>query len=407
MNTHVSKDNRCSPLGKVAKFIRGITFKPSDVVPFATEDSIVCMRTKNVQEQLDQSDLLSVPLRFCRRDEQRLREGDILVSTANSWERVGGSSWVPPLDYLATAGGFISILRGNSSVFPRYLYYWMTLGATQHKLRHCGRQTTNISNMSIERALQLELPLPALAEQKRIAEILDKADAMRRKRRNVGTLTEDFLRAQFVELFGDPYRNPKSWPVKKLEEDSQLQSGVTKGRKLEGKKTVDVPYMRVWNVQDAHLRLGDIKNITVLETDVEKYRLETGDLLLTEGGDPDQLGRGAIWYSPIPVCIHQNHIFRVRANRDLVVPEFLSAMIGSEFCKRYFLKMAKQTTGIASINMRQLKACPVLLPPLNLQEKFSQIEKRFKQSVETLDKRFAEADTLFDSIAQKAFKGEL
>ena len=267
--------------------------------------------------------------------------------------------------------------------------------------------STSIPGLNRNDLYSTKILLPTIAVQERIASVLDKADAIRHKRKDVRDRTNDFLRAQFVELFGDAYRNPKNWPTKKLEELSQLQSGVTKGRKLEGKKTVDVPYMRVWNVQDAHLRLGDIKNITVLETDVEKYRLETGDLLLTEGGDPDQLGRGAIWYSPIPVCIHQNHIFRVRANRDLVVPEFLSAMIGSEFCKRYFLKMAKQTTGIASINMRQLKACPVLLPPLKLQEKFSQIEKRFKQSAETLDKRFEEADTLFDSIAQKAFSGEL
>ena len=82
-------------------------------------------------------------------------------------------------------------------------------------------------------------------------------------------------------------------------------------------------------------------------------------------------------------------------------------MIGSEYCKRYFLKMAKQTTGIASINMRQLKACPLLLPPIKLQEEFARSEKRFKEAEETLASRFKEADLLFDSVAQQAFRGEL
>ena len=111
---------------------------------------------------------------YDKRDEQYLQESDILVSTANSWELVGKCSWVPRLSYTATAGGFISILRADSSkVCPRYLYYWFSSDPTQHYVRHCGRQTTNISNMSYERCLALKIPLPPLAEQKRIADILD------------------------------------------------------------------------------------------------------------------------------------------------------------------------------------------------------------------------------------------
>lgn len=329
------------------------------------------------------------------RARQAVKANDILVSTVrpnlNAVARLPDRFKTP-----VASTGFCALRCDPEKLDFRFLFHWVR---TPRFISEMNRLATGASYPAVSDTIikSSKIPLPALPEQKRIADILDKADGVRRKHQNVRKFTEEFLRAQFVELFGDPYRNPKNWPTKKLEEVSQLQSGVTKGRKLEGKKTVEVPYMRVWNVQDSHLRLGDIKSITVLETDIEKYRLETGDLLLTEGGDPDQLGRGAIWYSPISVCIHQNHIFRVRANREFIVPEFLSAMIGSEFCKRYFLKMAKQTTGIASINMRQLKACPVLLPPLKLQEKFSQIEKRFKEVEQTLEARFEEADTLFES----------
>lgn len=349
----------------------------------------------------------SVPSCIATKSEEAkysLGEGDIVFARTGA---TTGKSFL--IGQVATSSLFASYLirvRPNKLVNPRFLSYFFNTpnywAQIKSSSRGAGQPGVNSSSLR-----KLRVPLPPMEEQKRIADILDKANGIRRKRLEANELTEHFLRSQFVELFGDPHNNPRNWRLAKLEDVSQLQSGVTKGRKLEGKKTVDVPYMRVWNVQDAHIRLGSIKNITVLETDVDKYRLEVGDLLLTEGGDPDQLGRGAIWYAPIPVCIHQNHIFRVRANTELVVPEFLSAMIGSEFCKRYFLKMAKQTTGIASINMRQLKACPVLLPPLKLQEKFSRIEKRFKEAEQTLDARFKEADTLFDSIAQKAFSGKL
>ena len=118
------------PLRTVARFIRGITFKPDDKVEPGTRDSAVCMRTKNVQADLDESDLIAVPIHFVKREEQFINESDILVSTANSWNLVGKCSWVPKLKYVATAGGFISILRADQQeVFPRYLFYWFSSAA--------------------------------------------------------------------------------------------------------------------------------------------------------------------------------------------------------------------------------------------------------------------------------------
>jgi len=208
------------PLSKAGKFIRGITFKPDDIVFASAEGSAVCMRTKNVQKDLDETDLISIPARFVKRKEQYLKEGDILVSTANSWELVGKCCWVPKLDYLATAGGFISILRANLEfVYPRYLYHWMNSPEIQYKLRYCGRQTTNISNMSYGLAENLLVPLPPLPEQKRIAAILDKADTIRRKRQLTIKKSEDFLRSIFLDMFGDPEK--QGWGFSSVEKIAQ------------------------------------------------------------------------------------------------------------------------------------------------------------------------------------------
>ncbi len=125
-------------------------------------------------------------------------------------------------------------------------------------------------------------------------------------------MTEDLLRSVFLEMFGDPVTNPKGWEEAALTDVAEIVSGVTKGRKLGGKQTVFAPYLRVANVQDGYLNLSEIKEIEVLPTDIEKYRLLDGDILLTEGGDPDKLGRGTVWREHIEGCIHQNHIFRVR-----------------------------------------------------------------------------------------------
>lgn len=189
-------------LGDVADFIRGITYKPNDLVDNFSEGSIVCMRTANVQVQLKQDDLLSVPANLVKNKDKFLIEGDILVSTANSWNLVGKCCWIPKLEYSATAGGFISILRANQEKLDqRYLYHWFNSPNTQLLARNCGRQTTNISNMDLDRCLSIKIPLPPLAEQRRIASILDQADELRQKRQQAIEKLDQLLQAEFISKF--------------------------------------------------------------------------------------------------------------------------------------------------------------------------------------------------------------
>lgn len=124
-----------------------------------------------------------------------------------------------------------------------------------------------------------------------------------------------------------------------------------------------MPYLRVANVQDGHLDLSNVKTVRVRADEVEGFRLETGDVLMTEGGDIDKLGRGTIWSGQIPVCLHQNHIFRIRANRELLVPEFYALVVESDIAKRYFNRVAKRTSNLASTNKTQVRAFTFPLPP--------------------------------------------
>ncbi len=130
-------------------------------------------------------------------------------------------------------------------------------------------------------------------------------------------------------------------------------------------------------------------------------------MLLTEGGNPDKLGRGSVWYGEIQPCIHQNHIFCVRPDRALAEPEYLSALIGSERGKKYFLQAAKQTTGIATINKTQLCGFPALLPPLYLQQKYTQLVKLIRSTRRLLEDKHKQTEQLFTSLLQRAFRGEL
>lgn len=228
-----------------------------------------------------------------------------------------------------------------------------------------------VKHLSVPKLKSAALPYPPIEDQRRIASILDKADEVRAKRRATVETLRTVREAIFVKLFGDPVTNPMRWPEKpELGDIADITSGITKGRVIKKMdyKVRSVPYLAVSNVQDGHLNLDVVKEIEATDHEIEKFKLFSDDLLLTEGGDPDKLGRGTLWRSEIQECIHQNHIFRVRVRSEDFSPLFVSRLIGSERGKRYFLRSAKQTTGIASINKTQLSKFRLLRPPISLQE---------------------------------------
>nr|WP_243893098.1 restriction endonuclease subunit S [Shewanella algae] len=206
-------------------------------------------------------------------------------------------------------------------------------------------------------------------------------------------------------MFGDPVTNPKGWDECVLKDIADVRSGVTKGKKVPEGQGISLPYMRVANVQDGYLDLSSIQDITVTKKDAEKCKLIRGDILLTEGGDPDKLGRGHVWNDEIENCIHQNHIFSVRIkNTSAVRPEFLSAVISSQRGKRYFLKVGKQTTGIATINKTVLSEFCPFIPPIDMQDKYLKIVTKVAAMKNSTGDMKLE---LFGSLSQKAFSGQL
>lgn len=182
----------------------------------------------------------------------------------------------------------------------------------------------------------------------------------------------------------------KTQSVFPLGEVADIAAGITLGRKTKDTDLIEVPYLRVANVQDGHLRVDDLKTIAATRREIEKWTLKAGDLLLTEGGDLDKLGRGACWREQVPLCIHQNHIFRVRLPEDRYDPDFVSFQIGSPYGKLYFLAHAKKTTGIASINQRVLGNFPLISPPIEIQR---QIAARLKSQLAEVEKARQAAET--------------
>lgn len=388
-------------LGDVATFIRGITYKPTDLVPNFSDGSIVCMRTANVQALLDDEDLLSIPRSFVKNEEKILRKGDLLVSTANSKNLVGKCCWVPALNYGATVGGFIAALRGNpKKVDARYLYRWFSSARTQANARNCGRQTTNISNMDIGRCLDLQMPLPSMSDQRRIAAILDKADALRAKRREAITKLDLLLQSVFLDTFGDPAENPKRWEISTLgDECLEIRNGYSIQQTSDAS---GVPISRIETISGGAVDMGRVGFADLNLADVGKHLLREGDILFSHINSSQHLCKCAMYSSSHGPLVHGMNLLRLRAGAR-IEPFYLLHLIKSNAYRRSLMRHENRAVNQSSIAGGKLKSHPAPVPPLAVQRRFVAIVGAIEQALGVSAKASAGADRLFSALVHRSF----
>lgn len=159
-----------------------------------------------------------------------------------------------------------------------------------------------------------------------------------------------------------PFELPDGWEWCLFEDVVDIQSGITKGRNLANRKLISIPYLRVANVQRGYLDLSEVKEIDIPEEEKDKYHVIKGDLLITEGGDWDTVGRTTVWCHDWYIA-NQNHVFKGRIIGQDIDPYWLETYMNSPYSRDYFASASKQTTNLASINKTQLRGCPVAIPP--------------------------------------------
>jgi type I restriction enzyme S subunit len=199
---------------------------------------------------------------------------------------------------------------------------------------------------------------------------------------------------------------PTGWTHTTLGDVAHVRTGLALGRPAT-EDSVTLPYLRVANVQDGYLDLEVLKEVTVPSSEVSRYSLADGDLLLTEGGDFDKLGRGCVWRGELPTCLHQNHVFAVRANRTRVDPNFLACATSSRIGRLYFLGCAKKSTNLASINSSQLRGMPILLPPLDEQMAICKRVGAWDEAIRTQDKLICVKEQLKQELAEGLLCGRI
>mgnify|MGYP000475570025 CR=1 FL=1 len=374
-------------LGDIATYINGYAFKPED----RGSTGLPIIRIQDLTGNA--YDLGFYDGKYPEKIE--INDGDVLISWSAS---LGVYIWNRGKGLLNQH--IFKVVFDKCEVNKQYFVF-----AVKHKLKEMELKTHGATMKHIVKKDfdNTVIPFPTVEKQADIAYILSKIESIVEFRQQELQQLDDLIKARFVEMFGDMYLNSKGWPEAKLESMADVVSGITKGRKTKAEDLTEVPYMAVSNVKDGYIDWTTVKTIEATQQEIEQYRLLADDVLMTEGGDPDKVGRGAIIKEPLENCIHQNHIFRVRLDESMILPEFFAEYLQHQRSKRYFLGCAKQTTGIASINMTQLRALPVLMPPLSKQEEFVLFKAQVNKSKVAVQKALDETQLLFDSLMQEYF----
>ena len=287
-------------------------------------------------------------------------------------------------------------------VLPKYIYYRMQIINFDHSTH---------KRYWIQQYSKIRVSVPPLPEQERIVsrieELFSQLDAGVETLKKTKAQLSVYRQAAITEAFSVVNNTPNVC----LSDIAQIIGGITKGRDLSGTETIELPYLRVANVQNGYLDLSEIKTIKLRVDEKERYLLKPGDVLYTEGGDRDKLGRGTVWRGEIKDCVHQNHVFKARVDQSKAIPEYVAFWSMSTPARNYFYQKGKQSVNLASINKTVLSALTLPLPALEKQrEIINHIESRLSvcDSIEqTVDTALQQAEAMRQSILTQAFGGAL
>ena len=345
--------------------------------------------------------------------------GDISVFGSNGVVGAHNSALTEgPTIVIGRKGSHGEVNFSPASCWPIDTTYCVDRSATKadirwlfHRLCGAGLNQMNraaaVPGLNREDAYRVEILLPPLEEQRRIAAILDQAETLRTQRRTALALLDSLTQSLFLDMFGDPVVNSKGWSMSTIGDLAEVQGGlqVTSARK---NLPVEVPYLRVANVYRGVLNLSEIKTIRATPTEIQRTTLVNNDLLVVEGhGNPNEIGRAALWNGEIEQCVHQNHLIRARFDCTKVEPVFASEYVNSPGGRQHLLRAGKSTSGLNTISVSNVRETPIALPPLPLQQTFATRIASIEALKATHRRALAALDALFASLQQRAFAGTL
>lgn len=407
---------------EILKVQGGYAFKSDEY----KDEGTLLVRIGNVGNgNFEFKDVVYIPKRFqLTHSNFQLWRGDVLMGLTGD---LGKICMLQNGDFPYFLNQRVGKFVPSDKINNQYLFYLVSSSSVQSKFDafFAGGAQKNISPKQIE-SVNFLIP-KSTTEQAQIATILSKVDEaisqteqLIAKYSRIKTgLMQDLLtkgidengkiRSEETHEFKDSPlgRIPKEWSIVSLGNFSEISSGLTLGKEYPEYGTEAMPYLRVANVQDGYLDLNEIKYIRVPYNQIGKLLLKKGDVLMNEGGDFDKLGRGTVWNDEIPNCLHQNHVFKVRLDKQKMLPEYLAFYSASSYGKIFFIVSSKQSTNLASINKTQLLGFPIIKPELIEQHRIINVLDNYSNLLKDHETNLSKLQSIKTGLMQDLLSGKV
>jgi type I restriction enzyme S subunit len=388
-------------LSAVCELVKGVTFSRADSSDIYFENSVPIIRAGNIQEELLlESDLVYVPSRMVKKN-QFIKEKDILMCTSSGSIRIVGKCAISKINWEGSFGAFNICIRPKELVDPKFIFYY--LRSPKFKNWTLLSSGSNIKNIRSSELAQFKIPLPPLLIQQKIAQILDQADALRKKTLQIIDSYDELAQSVFLDMFGDPVTNPKGLKKVAL---SQIANKITDGthdtpeRLSEGIKFITGKHIRPFNIDYDN---SDYVTIDIHNEIFKRCNPEYGDVLYTNIGV--NLGTAAI--NTVEYEFSMKNVALIKPKKSALLGKYLEYYLNSKNVKSKILRIGSIGGAQQFLSLKEIRKLDIYIPNIEKQEKFAIRIDLIEQQKNLAKQSLKQSEHLFNSLLQKAFKGEL
>ncbi|WP_291321736.1 restriction endonuclease subunit S [Desulfonatronospira sp.] len=391
------------PLDNISVTIRnGLNIRQSSIA-----DGLPITRIETISEQVINPQLVGYGgIKEGEKKEWYLKENDILFGHINSEERIGNCAMYNGFPKPLVHGMNLLCLRPNVQLIdPSFLLYSLRSNFFKIQLKSIIKRAVNQASVSIGNLKEIKIPLPPFSEQRRIVEILDQADHLRKMRIEADKKAERILPALFIKMFGDPVLNPLRLPTDAVGDLLiLLRNGTTAAQNQNGQ---GYPVSRIETISAGIINPQHVRYVELDDEARDRWMLQYGDILFSHINSESHIGKTAIYKGQPPCLIHGMNLLLIRSDQNKVLPEYLFAILNTESVRTAYRQRCKRAVNQASLNQKDISTLEVAVAPLDAQSQFCKIANSLLGQLELQKQSTENIDSLFDNLLHRAFSGDL
>jgi type I restriction enzyme S subunit len=396
-------------VGDLAKQIRGVSYGKQDASKVPKPGYLPVLRAGNIgDDELLFNDLVFVSAARVSA-KQKVQKGDVVIAASSGSLGVVGKAAPARADYDGGFGAFCKVLRPSSRVDPAYFAHFFRTREYRHRISRLA-SGANINNLRNEHLDEMLIPIPPLPEQRRIADILDKADALRTKRRTALKKLDELTQSIFLDMFGDPATNPKGWPIRAVAEYVREFQG---GKSLEAEAGENITtrnrVLKVSAVTGNRYRPEESKPVPDNYSPNRAHFVRTGDLLFSRANTTELVGAVAfVGRAPANILLPDKLWRFVWRDPNHVNPLFVWSLFQTSHVRREIGRRATGTSGsMKNISQAKLLGIRTMFPPADVQRKFGDLFQSIERIRSKVEENATRNGELFASLQHRAFRGDL